>query len=230
MGLWIKTIPISCDANPIIFKRGPNRFTYWKTHISCSINDECRDEFVESAHMPKLKFLVLLSVFIFLSACVAGIGIRISNEDVTEFKNSELVLLKPLSIPAGHAGISIQYGKLSMGKQLDKYYANCDFELTKIVSVDTVIEPDSFIIYQIRKDESYVQRGYLQYASMFGIGSDDSVMAVDYITELYLKSERQPIVYRLTCSHWEEPTFPQHLSLQQINETLKGWFKISKIH
>lgn len=176
--------------------------------------------------MRTFKIIIPMMLTVLASSCYTSLGVRISNQSKSNFNNSVLILLKPITIPASFASIKIQFGNLSQGKQLDKYHANCNFELRKIVEHDVIVEPDTFTIYQVRYDETYVQNNYIRYASLADIGGDETPMAIEYSTELYLKSDKQPDVFRMTCSHWEDPSFPQHLTLQQINSTLTGWFEI----
>lgn len=170
----------------------------------------------------KAVFVLVLNMF--LSACT-GLGISLRVEQYPEFDNSELVLLKPLTIPANHASVKIQHGKLSQGRQLDKYFANCNFELKNISTSATVVQPEAFKIYKIKRDENYVLSEFVLYASVDADMGGDA-LAIEYSTEFYLTSPDQPRVFRMTCSHWENPSFPEHLTVSQINSTLSPWFEI----
>ncbi|NNG14194.1 MAG: hypothetical protein HKM22_03455 [Gammaproteobacteria bacterium] len=48
----------------------------------------------------------------------------------------------------------------------------------------------------------------------------------NYMTVLYLHSDRQPDVFRMTCQHWEAPSDAQHLTIKQIRQALGDLFTL----
>jgi len=180
-------------------------------------------------YLKDIKFYALsvtpLLVLSVLSSCSVGVNVSFFSEPGAN-QDLVLVLSQPITIPMQHVSIKIQNGQLSQGVQLDKYHANCNFELRQIVEMDTVISPDVFSIISVNLEKSYVQAGHFYFASLSGMAANESPQAADMSTEFYLKSEKQPQVYRLTCSHWDDPNFPRFLSLEQINSTLSGWFEV----
>jgi hypothetical protein len=64
--------------------------------------------------------------------------------------------------------------------------------------------------------------------SGIGIMAGDSSPIIEYVTELYIHSDKQPDIRRLACSHWNDPIDDQHLTVEQIQMTL-GKIAIIKI-
>jgi len=174
------------------------------------------------------KHLYMLLLVSILSGCMTSLEIRATGSSLLDQNKWELVLLQPINLPANHASVKIQFGNLSQGRQLDHYHANCNFEVTNIVDSGTVIQPDVFSIYKIAHDKDYVQSHHFYYASLAEFAGEGSTLAIEASTEFYLQSDKQPNVFRLTCSHWDDPDFPRHLTIDQINSTLKGWLEIRK--
>lgn len=139
---------------------------------------------------------------------------------------SQLRLTRPLTIPANDAGVFIQDGKPQYSSwRLNRYYPHCDFELHTRASQERVIEPDTFtVIRTVRATENVLLAPAI--VASFG-GSGDGPPGENYMTTLYLHSDRQADVFRMTCQHWEDPSEGKHLTVQQIRQTLGDLFVLT---
>lgn len=135
---------------------------------------------------------------------------------------SQLRLTRPLTIPANDAGVFIQYGKPQYSVwQPDRYYPNCDFELYSRASHERVVEPDTFTVTRtVRGIDNVMLAPAVVASSDTGNGAPHE----NYMTVLYLHSDRQPDVFRMTCQHWEDPNEGDHLTVKQIRQALGDLF------
>ena len=126
--------------------------------------------------------------------------------------NQELVITPNL------ARIHFQYGKIQPENNLDKYYPNCSIEIKTLSNSTQTILPDQFNIYRIAHEEEYSGLG-IHFARL--VSSDNgSPSPENWVTHFYLKSTKQPDVYRLSCQHWEDPADARHVTYDEIKKTL----------
>jgi hypothetical protein len=139
-------------------------------------------------------------------------------------ENSRLVLLRAIDIPPPGVSVWLQHGAV-LGQNRDRYAPACKLEMRTRKDEARRVEPDTFLIKRVaREHQSVALDSPLRRVSRESDG--DSPMAYEMRTVLYLESANQPDVYRLTCAHWDRPWFPQHLTLNQMTETLRGLFRI----
>jgi hypothetical protein len=138
---------------------------------------------------------------------------------------SQLRLTRPLTIPANDAGVFIQYGKPQYSVwQPDRYYPSCDFELRTRSSHERVVEPDTFTVTRtVRETENVMLAPAIVASHDTGNGAPHE----NYMTILYLHSDKQPDVFRMTCQHWEDPSDAQHLTIKQIRQALGDLFTLT---
>lgn len=181
---------------------------------------------------------LLRPIIILLSAtilgCSPGAAIRSPGSPwYAPPAGSRVILEKPVTIPPDTVSVHIQNGEVvSAGAfgGVDRYRASCKLEMWSRVDERRVIEPDTFVVKRVARTIEAVQLSApLRVASLLPM-----VFELDYSgpmahimgTEMFLDSERQPDVHRLTCSYWGEPAFPEHLSIEQIRHTLAGLMRI----
>jgi len=126
--------------------------------------------------------------------------------------NQELVITPNL------ARIYFQNGEIQTEQQIDKYYPNCSLEIKTLSNSSQSILPDQFTIYRITLDEEYSGLG-MQFASLY-LKGNGAPSPENWITHFYLKSTKQPDVYRLSCQHWEDPADARHVTYDEIKKTL----------
>lgn len=137
---------------------------------------------------------------------------------------SILQLHTAIEIPRNELSVIIQYGKIQPSTwELDRYYPNCDFEIRDKHNAVTQIKPDRFEIIKSIQDTEHV---LLAPARVADIGFSGGPPHEEYQTIMYLHSEKQPNVFRMTCRHWEDPTDGEHLSVARIREALGKLFSL----
>ncbi len=179
-----------------------------------------------------LRFL-FLSLFLLISACAPIVPERSPTSPYyAPPQGSRLELLKPIDIPANDVSVWIQDGETTSYWSADRYRPFCKFEMWSKVDRSRTIQPDTFIIERVSRNERAVRRDEpVRLAATLrrtGTGSDDGGGPMAYImsTEMFLDSPRQPDVYRLTCQQWGDVNFPKHVTIDEMRQTLQGVFSL----
>ncbi|MDZ7661200.1 hypothetical protein [Thiohalophilus sp.] len=114
---------------------------------------------------------------------------------------------------------------------LNRYYPHCKFETWQMLDSEKTVEPDTFLIHKVVRWDDYamqpVQLASSRISAGIGVhinGSDPS--PINTATEMFLRSERQPDVYRLICSQWEDATEANHVTINQIRRALGDTFSL----
>lgn len=167
--------------------------------------------------------MILLFLSVTLAACQYVPPRDIDSPFFSPPSGSQLRLTRPLTIPANDAGVFIQYGQAQYSSwRLNMYYPHCDFELHTRASKERVIEPDTFTVTRTVHETENV---LLTPAVVAGFGgSGDGPPGENYMTVLYLHSDKQPDVFRMTCQHWEDSSQGEHLTVKQIRQALGELF------
>ena len=167
---------------------------------------------------------ILLLLSLTLAACQYVPPRDINSQFFSPPAGSQLRLTRPLTIPGNDAGVFIQYGKPQYSNwQLDQYYPHCDFELRTRSNHERVVEPDTFTVTRtVRETENVSLAPAVVASSDTGNGAPHE----NYMTILYLHSDKQPDVFRMTCQHWEDPGDGRHLTIRQIRQTLGDLFTL----
>ncbi len=145
---------------------------------------------------------------------------------------SRLILHQSLTIPANKLSLWFQDGKQIPEKLLDRYYPHCKFETFTMKTRAKTIETDTFVIYKVVRWDDYAMQSIQLARTQFGIGIgihgtlDGGPSFVNVATEMFLKSDKQPDVYRLVCSQWEDPVDWNHVTINQIRNTLGNIFTL----
>lgn len=140
---------------------------------------------------------------------------------------STLILQQPLTIPAHQARTIIQNGRVVSRRDRDQYYPYCEFEILTLSESDQVVRPDQFRIHKLAKHMES-SRQQVMYASLLMMASDDNRL-IAYNTVMYLSSDKQPDVYRMSCMYWTDDPMDEHLSLNAIKTTLGDLFSFQII-
>ena len=123
-------------------------------------------------------------------------------------------LKQAVTLPAGKVRSYIQFGQLS-GGGFNNTEQHCRIELYALPDKHTTIQPERFLIKSVNTGEEMVaqsgaalQFAQNQYASVqtdampnlkLAFGDNQRPESMDLV-HLYLKSDTQPNVYRLTCA------------------------------
>jgi hypothetical protein len=139
---------------------------------------------------------------------------------------SRLILNQPITIPADKASIYIQRGQAVSYSGRDFYYANCQFEVNTVKSVAQTIEPDEFIVNRVSQ-RIEVNRLFVPGTMIAGMGIHKSdVTDKFYGRVLYLRSSKQPDVFRISCGRWDDRPLSNHLTIQEIRGALGDLFTL----
>jgi len=137
---------------------------------------------------------------------------------------SKLVLNEELTIPPNNGRVYIQNGNVITPKEKNQYYPHCWFLSWKVPDTAQQIKPDTFYIVATRKSENVVRADTpLRLASALavsGLLGNASITSIEFTTEMWLQSEKQPDIRRLICSHWENPEDGRHLTVAEMQKTL----------
>lgn len=175
--------------------------------------------------IPIPKQIALVGM-LFLTACQVATTRDINSVFFAPPVGSTLVLNTPVDIPAGEFNVIIQNGKIQPSSwALDRYKANCDFELRDKFSQGGRIEPDSFTVTRVARNTENVMLYPVIVARANSSG--DGPPLEENQTIMYLHSDKQPNVFRMTCRHWGDPaTDSVHLTITQMQQALGKMFTL----
>jgi hypothetical protein len=141
---------------------------------------------------------------------------------------SRLVLEKAIRIPGDRVSVYIQRGEPTSYGGRDRYNPYCKLEMWSRSEAARTVEPDTFRIERVVRNSEYVALPVGGGLRRVAAEPDDGGGPMAYVMEtvMYLASERQPDVYRLGCAHWDQPSFPQHLTIREIEAALAGLFRL----
>lgn len=151
----------------------------------------------------------LLSGAIAASFFAASCSISPSIQLMDVQKNDVFALQHPIDIPAGKAKTFIQFGKVT-DRSFDRREQHCRIEIYALQPQKTTIHPDQFTVSRVQiGDEQIAQQSlpagispqipFAFVGNAAAQGDYQPPETMDYV-HLYLRSERQPNVLRLTCA------------------------------
>jgi hypothetical protein len=142
--------------------------------------------------------------------------------------DSMLTLNRALTIPANRVAVYMQNGNVLGYNDVDWYQPNCKFELYTMSEQSRTVSADSFRITRVVDEiESSSLQERVQYVSLVvGLGLDRSYV-FNYATMMYLHSDVQPDVYRMTCQHWEDVVDDRYLSIEQMRQAMGEVFTLA---
>ena len=137
-----------------------------------------------------------------------------------------LVLHKTITIPPEQAHIYIQHGRVRSVNDTNLYTPNCKLRLKNPRPNPQIIEPDKFRIVQVRHYTDLFQLTEVVETRLAGLSVNvlggNNLGDIMYVTEIRLQSQKQPAVERLLCQQLDDPGLGEHVSREQIVETLRG--------
>jgi len=128
-----------------------------------------------------------------------------------------LELHRDLIVPPGQAGVNIQ--GTAIGDRY-RYDAVCRLEVLTVDDAPRPVRTDHFTVERVGREwEIFSNRASgLRYVALF---ERDGPHLLLFTTFLYLRSERQPDVFRLACGHLQNSDQnPRHLTVAEIRATL----------
>ena len=175
-----------------------------------------------------MKKLTLISGTVLLSTLLSACNYIDTKNESTHFytipEGSRLILNQPLTIEPEYASVLFQNGKQITNANIDIYKANCSFETYTLSKTKTIIQPDTFLITKVVDEMLSVSLEQLKFArldfSMDGTLFAEGPSNYNYTTTMYLKSEKQPDVLRMSCTHWESILYDRYLTTEQVRQAL----------
>lgn len=141
---------------------------------------------------------------------------------------STLKLLRPLEIPAGETRIFLQNGKAMRKSAFDRYKPSCSLEVRKLSDQSREVEPGSFRVSRVQRLTQEVvgndepASGWVK-VSMEEVG----MLMVVRGYHLWLDSQRQPDVMRMTCrGAFDNNNRALPPSLQQVKKSLGNYAEL----
>lgn len=144
---------------------------------------------------------------------------------------STLVLNRDIVVPANRLSVYVQGGQV-IPAGANFYYPHCKFELRHLEGRARRIRADTFSIYRTGRD--WGSHAMLAPPRLRSVGQglllpsplNDQPSYIIYASNLYLRSDEQPEVFRLSCKQWWDPVDARFLSIQEIRQTLGDVFTL----
>ena len=173
------------------------------------------------------QFLTALLI-IAISACAQTPVRDVSSVFYSIPAGSVLRLNQPLQIAPESVSVFMQHGNLIAEPLIDRYQPYCKFELYTMSEAARQVAPDTFVIEKV-VDETELTTQLTPPAARLLAGLmlvSDTPSIYTYTTHLYLHSEVQPDVYRLSCMHWEDVQDDNYLTVSQMREAMGDIFML----
>ena len=186
-------------------------------------------------HTIYTKIYLSLSALLLLTACESN---AVRDEQSVFYAvpvGSTLILNQQVTISGDQVAIYVQDGEILRYREVNKYRPNCKFEVYTISEQARTVSADEFEITKVEDTiESSSLHDNAQFAALdisasglhMGVGFLDHSLMFNYATMMYLKSEMQKDVYRMTCQHWESVTDDKHLSIAQMRGAMGDVFTL----
>ena len=176
------------------------------------------------------RFSVVVALTMLLAACSQR---YIVSDDQSYPYNlppvgSTLVLKKALEVPAGETRIFLQNGVAMTKSQFDRYKPTCSMELRELADTPRTIEPDSFIITKVQRLTEEVVQNDVPASGFMKVDLDQSGKPqVTHGYHLWLGSEKQPGVMRMTClGAFDDLNRAEPPSLQDVKKSLGDYAEL----
>ncbi len=183
--------------------------------------------------MQKLHIMLKTSFIFTLLLLLAACGTNKVKDEGSPFYavpvGSVLTLHKTLTIGGGQVAIYVQRGEVLQERNVDKYRPNCKFEIYAMSEQPRSVQKDNFEIVKVvdEIETASIQSG-IRLAALGPVASMalDASEVFNFATLLYLNSEQQKDVYRLTCQHWDMVVDGQHLSIEEMRSAMGDVFTL----
>ena len=157
-----------------------------------------------------MKLVKLLSIIFFSSFILIACSTNPLLDSKTQ-NTKTFTLKQEINIAPNSARAFFQAGQYTGSSNFNRYAQHCRLEIKTLKNISQVIKPDTFAVSSINIDEEMIawqtQPTYLAMndqqqlpqlkLALFGQGNP--VETMDLI-HFYLKSNKQPDVFRLTCA------------------------------
>jgi len=177
--------------------------------------------------------LIQMAVYPVL-AMMAACGLNDSKDEESYYYavpvSSSIKLNQAVIIEGDQVAVYVQDGELMSYDAVDKYRPNCKFEIYTMSEQSRTVQPDTFDIIKVVDEiesssiEEDIYLAVSDHAYLFG--ALDRSYVYNYATMMYLKSEKQKDVYRITCQHWEDMRDDRYLTVAQMHKAMGAVFTL----
>ena len=108
----------------------------------------------------------------------------------------------------------IQGGEIRPYESIEQYYTHCKLELREIADIERIVKPQTFNVTRIYRKEEFVGFRKMMLA---GDGDSGLIMSTTY---LFLQSEKQPDIFRLSCMRQDESFYARQVTVEEMQDTL----------
>jgi hypothetical protein len=115
----------------------------------------------------------------------------------------------------------IQGGEIRPYESISQYYPHCKLELREIADTERVVQPEAFTVTRVYRQDDFAGFRKMMLA---GDGSSGLIMSTTY---LFLQSEKQPGIFRLSCMRLDESFYARHVTVDDMRDALGGLVTLS---
>jgi hypothetical protein len=180
--------------------------------------------------MVALNRVFFIVIMLSLSSCSIN---NIKDENSVFYAvpvGSTLVLNQQVNIRGDQVAVYVQNGELMQYDEVNFYLPNCKFEIYTISEQPRTVQAD---IFEIIKVEDDIESSSWQKSTRLAVLDNALALAMldrsyvfNYATLMYLNSEKQKDVYRITCQHWEDVMDDRHLTIRQMRQAMGEVFTL----
>ena len=139
-------------------------------------------------------------------------------------------LHKPIEVAAGRTRVFLQRGAVSAG--IDQYAPSCNFEVRKLSEQPQVISPEDFLVVKVQRvTEEVVRLAQPVQVAALGLAGLDADSGLPMITRgvhLWIGSDTQPDVMRLTCrGGFDDPWRAELPSIDEMRTALGDYASLT---
>ena len=176
--------------------------------------------------MFRIRTILLIIALSFITACETTTAYKNWSELYVIPVGSTVTLNETLSVRPRHTQAFIQDGEQAYQRTFlrgyDQYYPFCYFEVHDVVDREQIIDPDTFNIIRLSREQTDIVQAYPAQLSGLSAGDDDG--GPPYIVDLnimWLESSSQPHVKKLACASGFADPFDARLpTIEEIQHTL----------
>ena len=143
---------------------------------------------------------------------------------------STIVLNQAVTISGDQVASYVQNGEMMSYDAVDKYKPNCKFEIYTMSEQSRTVDPDTFeiikVVDEVESSSMQMRTQLAMRGNAYTFGLLDRSYVFNYATVMYLRSEKQKDVYRMTCQHWEDVKDDRYLTVTQMRAAMGEIFTL----
>ena len=165
------------------------------------------------------RFLTLCCTSLLITACQSLSPVN--NTDTRAAAITTVTLNQDFPIRPDRSNEYIQGGEIRPYESIELYYTHCKLELREIAAIERIVKPQTFNVTRMYRQEEFVGFRKIMLA---GDGDSGIIMSTTY---LFLQSEEQPDIFRLSCMREDESFYARNVTVDDMHETLGDLITLS---